>query len=95
MTVEDIEKAIAKLLPDQLAQFRVWFEEFDSALFHQKIRRDAVSGKLDRLAEQTIDDLRKGRARELRGISRARRFGKLMASFPDTSATSPTRTSRS
>ena len=47
MTVEDIEKAIAKLPPDQLAQFRVWFEEFDSALFHQKIRRDAVSGKLD------------------------------------------------
>jgi hypothetical protein len=95
MTVEDIEKAIAKLPPDQLAQFRVWFEEFDSALFDQKIRRDAVSGKLDRLAEQAIDDLRKGRARELRGISRARRFGKLMASFPDTSATSPTRTSRS
>ena len=95
MTVEDIEKAIAKLPPDQLAQFRVWFEEFDSALFHQKIRRDAVSGKLDRLAEQTIDDLRKGRARELQGISRARRFGKLMARFPDTSATSPTRTSRS
>jgi hypothetical protein len=95
MTVEDIEKAIAKLPPDQLAQFRVWFEEFDSALFDQKIRRDAVSGKLDRLAEQTIDDLRKGRARELQGISRARRFGKLMASFPDTSATSPTRTSRS
>jgi hypothetical protein len=95
MTVEDIEKAIAKLPPDQLAQFRVWFEEFDSALFDQKIRRDAVSGKLDRLAEQAIDDLRKGRAHELRGISRARRFGKLMASFPDTSATSPTRTSRS
>ena len=95
MTVEDIEKAIAKLPPDQLAQFRVWFEEFNSALFDQKIRRDAVSGKLDRLAEQTIDDLRKGRARELQGISRARRFGKLMASFPDTSATSPTRTSRS
>ena len=91
MTVEDIEKAIAKLPPDQLAQFRVWFEEFDTALFDQKIRRDA----LDRLAEQTIDDLRKGRARELQGISRARRFGKLMASFPDTSATSPTRTSRS
>ena len=65
MTVEDIEKAIAKLPPDQLAQFRVWFEEFDLALFDQKIRRDAVSGKLDRLAEQAIDDLRKGRAREL------------------------------
>ena len=43
-------------MADQLAQFRVWFEEFDSALFDQKIRRDAVSGKLDRLAEQAIDE---------------------------------------
>ena len=65
MTVEDLEKAIAKLPPDQLARFRVWFEEFDAALFDQRIERDALSGKLDRLAEQAIDDLRKGRTREL------------------------------
>ena len=65
MTVEDIEKAIAKLPPDQLARFRVWFEEFDSARFDQQIKRDATSGKLDRLAEQALDDLREGRAREL------------------------------
>ena len=65
MTVEDIEKAIAKLPPDQLARFRVWFEEFDSARFDQQIKRDAASGKLDRLAEQALDDLREGRAREL------------------------------
>jgi hypothetical protein len=65
MTVEDIEKAIAKLPPDQLARLRVWFEEFDAALFDQRIERDARSGKLDRLAEQAIDDLHKGRAREL------------------------------
>ena len=65
MTVEDIEKAIAKLPPDQLARFRVWFEEFDSAPFDQQIKRDAASGKLDRLAEQALDDLREGRAREL------------------------------
>jgi hypothetical protein len=65
MTVEDLEKAIAKLPPDQLARFRVWFEEFDSARFDQQIKRDATSGKLDRLAEQALDDLREGRAREL------------------------------
>jgi hypothetical protein len=65
MTVEDIEKAIAKLPADQLAQFRVWFEEFDSARFDQQIARDAAAGRLDGLAEQAIEDLRKGRAREL------------------------------
>jgi hypothetical protein len=65
MTVEDIEKAIAKLPPDQLAQFRAWFEEFDASRFDQRIERDAASGKLDGLAEQAVDDFRKGHAREL------------------------------
>jgi hypothetical protein len=65
MTIEDIEKAVAKLPPDDLARFRTWFDGFDAARFDQKIERDAKAGKLDRLADQAIDDLRKGRAREL------------------------------
>ena len=65
MTVEDIEQAIAKLAPEELAQFRAWFEAFDAARFDQKITKDARSGKLDRLAEPALSDYRKGRAREL------------------------------
>jgi hypothetical protein len=65
MTIEDIEKAVSKLPPDQLAEFRAWFEAFDAAHFDEKIERDAKSGKLDRLADQALDDVRKGRAREL------------------------------
>jgi len=51
MTIEEIEKAVAKLAPAQLAKFRDWFEAFDAARFDQKIERDASAGKLDRLAE--------------------------------------------
>ncbi|MGB6542525.1 MAG: hypothetical protein WBF03_16840 [Xanthobacteraceae bacterium] len=65
MIIEDIEKAVSKLPPDQLAEFRAWFEEFDAARFDEKIERDAKSGRLDRLADQALDDFRKGRAREL------------------------------
>jgi hypothetical protein len=65
MTIEDLEKAVAKLPPDQLAEFRAWFDEFDAARFDQKIEHDAKTGKLDGLADQAIDDVRKGRAREL------------------------------
>lgn len=65
MTIEDLEKAVAKLPPDDLARFRAWFDEFEAARFDQKIERDATSGKLDRLADEAIDDVRKGRAREL------------------------------
>jgi hypothetical protein len=65
MTIEDIEKAVAKLPEDELSKFRTWFEKFDAARFDQKIERDAQNGKLDNLADEAIDDLRKGRAREL------------------------------
>ncbi|HEY7297425.1 MAG TPA: hypothetical protein VH684_05755 [Xanthobacteraceae bacterium] len=41
MTIEDIEKAVMELPADQLAKFRVWFEEFEPARFDQRIERDA------------------------------------------------------
>ena len=65
MTIEDLEKAVSKLPPDQLAKFRDWFDAFDTASFDRKIERDAKAGKLDRLAEQALADFDKGRAREL------------------------------
>jgi hypothetical protein len=65
MSIEDIEKAVAGLPPDKYAEFRTWFEAFEADRFDRKIERDAQAGKLDRLADQAIDDLRKGRAREL------------------------------
>jgi len=64
-SVEDIEKAIAKLAPRELDRLRAWFEEFQAARFDEKIERDAVAGKLDRLAERALNDHRKGRSREL------------------------------
>lgn len=65
MTIEDIEQAVATLPPEQFAQFRAWFEQLDAARFDQRIERDAREGKLDRLAEQALDDLRAGRTSEL------------------------------
>jgi len=64
-TVEDIEKALSELPPDQLAEFRAWFEAFDAARFDEKIEQDAKADRLNRLAEQALSDFRAGRAREL------------------------------
>ena len=64
-TLEDIEKAVAELPPDQLLRFRVWFEEFEAARFDERIERDAKAGRLDQLAAQALADFRAGRAREL------------------------------
>jgi hypothetical protein len=65
MTLSDLEKAVAKLPPDELARFRAWFEQFDAARFDEKIERDAKAGKLDRLGDAALDEFRKGHAREL------------------------------
>ena len=58
MTIEDIEKAVSQLPPDDLARFRAWFEEFEAARFDRKIEQDTASGRLDRLAEQALADYR-------------------------------------
>jgi hypothetical protein len=64
-TVEDIEKAVAKLSPEQLAKFRAWFDDFQARLFDEQIERDAKSGKLDKLAEEALGAHREGRSREI------------------------------
>ena len=65
MIIEDLEKAVAKLPPHQLAKFREWFDAVDTARFDQKIERDATAGTLDGLAEQALADFHKGHARDL------------------------------
>jgi hypothetical protein len=63
--VEDIEKAISALAPDELAKFRAWYEAFDAERFDERIERDARAGRLDRLAEEALADLKAGHTRDL------------------------------
>lgn len=64
-TVDEIERAVSRLPPGELARFRVWFEEFEAARFDHRIERDAKDGKLDERAAEALGDFREGRAREL------------------------------
>jgi predicted Ser/Thr protein kinase len=64
-SVDDIEKAIAKLKPNEIDRLRAWFEEFQAARFDERIAQDARAGKLDRAADQALADHRKGRSRVL------------------------------
>jgi hypothetical protein len=61
--IEDIEKAVARLAPNELAKFRAWFEEFDAARFDAKLEPDAKAGRLDRLADEALAEFRTWRAR--------------------------------
>jgi hypothetical protein len=65
VTTEDIEKAIERLPPRELARFRAWFEAFDANQFDAAIERDAQAGKLDTLAEEALAEHRASGSREL------------------------------
>jgi hypothetical protein len=65
MTIDEIEKAITELSPEELADFREWFEEFDAQVWDEQFERDARSGKLDKLADEAKSDFDMGKTREL------------------------------
>jgi hypothetical protein len=64
-TVREIELAVSRLSPEQLASFRDWFDEFDAKVWDKQFEFDAMSGKLDGLADQAISDFRSGKCKEL------------------------------
>jgi hypothetical protein len=63
--LEDIEKAVASLAAEQLAEFRAWFAEFEADRFDADIERGARAGKLDGFAEQAVRDFREGRTKDI------------------------------
>lgn len=65
MSVTDIEQAVSQLAPEDLAVFRAWFAEFDADAWDQRIAEDAMSGRLDRFADEALTDLKEGRCTDL------------------------------
>ena len=64
-TVQEIEKALSNLKPQEMAAFRVWFDEFDAAMWDTQFEEDAKSGKLDIVADSAIADYKKGKFKQL------------------------------
>jgi len=64
-TVQEIELAVRRLTPEELAKFREWFEEFDAEAWDKQFARDAAAGRLDALGQEALRDLREGRCKEL------------------------------
>jgi hypothetical protein len=64
-TLEHAEKIVAQLSPEELAQFRQWFAEFDGDAWDAQIEADAAAGKLDALAEEALAEYHAGKATEI------------------------------
>jgi hypothetical protein len=63
--VEKLERQIEALSPEELAQFRAWFTEFDWAAWDAQLQRDAQAGRLDALAEKALADHAAGKTKPL------------------------------
>jgi hypothetical protein len=63
--VGEAQLLVSQLSPEQLASFREWFDEFGAKSWDKQFELDAMSGKLDELADQAISDFHAGKCKEL------------------------------
>lgn len=65
MSIQEIEKAVAQLPPEELDQLMERLEEMRQEQWDQQIARDAAAGRFDALIEQAKRDVAEGRFRPL------------------------------
>ncbi|MEM0964203.1 MAG: hypothetical protein AAGK21_16875 [Bacteroidota bacterium] len=65
MSVQEIEAAITKLTPDQLAALGAWFDEYRADAWDRQIEADAEAGRLDGLIREAQAEIAAGRTRPL------------------------------
>jgi len=65
MSLQELESAVERLSPDQLAAFTSWFEEFVATAGDRKFDSDVALGKLDHLATKADEDFEAGRCTPL------------------------------
>jgi hypothetical protein len=63
--IERIEQEVRALSPDELAQFRAWFLEYDWAAWDHQLERDVEAGRLDDLAARALRDHAAGKTTPL------------------------------
>ena len=63
--LEQIEKFVRDLPPEEFDTFARWFEELIADRWDRRIERDSASGKLDALADAALAAFRKGDSRPL------------------------------
>jgi hypothetical protein len=63
--VKSIEEAVKSLPPQDLAEFRRWFSEFDTATWDRQIEQDLAEGRLDGMLAEAQADYQAVPEREL------------------------------
>ena len=63
--ITEIEQAVKKLPPQELAKFRKWFARFDATRWDRQFEQDVAAGRLDALGQEAAEALRKGQCTDL------------------------------
>lgn len=64
-TVAEIESALQKLPVDEAWKVADWLQEFLDVKWDKQIDADIAAGKLDKLADEALEDYRAGRTKPL------------------------------
>jgi hypothetical protein len=63
--VEELEGQIKTLSSNEFQELRAWLAEYDAGIWDRQFNADAISGRLDALADQALKDLSEGRSSDL------------------------------
>ena len=63
--IQRIEEAVRRLSAEDLAAFRQWFAEYDAEAWDRQFEQDVAAGRLDRFADEALQDVRQGRTKDL------------------------------
>jgi hypothetical protein len=63
--LQEIERAVSQLSPEELTAFRNWFAEFDAEVWDREFENDVAAGRLDDLAAKALQHLRAGNCTDL------------------------------
>ena len=64
-SVQEIERAILQLPKPDLRALQRWFDALEAEMWDQEFEEDVNAGRLDRFAQQALDDLSAGRCTPL------------------------------
>jgi hypothetical protein len=58
--VEQLEREVENLAPEELAAFRTWFAEYAWSVWDRDLERDVAMGKLDQFAAEALGEYERG-----------------------------------
>ncbi|MGV3723680.1 MAG: hypothetical protein ACO1SX_22510 [Actinomycetota bacterium] len=65
MSVQEIEVAITKLAPKDVAELAAWLEEYQAQVWDEQIARDVRAGRFEPLIQRAREQLKSGQCKTL------------------------------